>query len=277
MIGLALGSGAARGLSHFGVLQALDEAGIVADVVAGTSAGAMVGAAYAAGKIQDYENWVKSISRRRQAGYIDLAFGGGGLIKAHRVLEFFESELPDRTIESLPIRFAAVATDLLRGEEVQVQDGPLLHALRASIAMPAVVAPARMQDRWLVDGALVNPVPVSVCRDMGADVVISVDPSTELVGERFRDDPQSIPSLFNVFAGSIEIMQLQIGMHCTRMHPPDVSIEPRLAHFGRFDFHRTVEAMEEGRRATVEALAGLGPSLRAALGQPGAAKAEASA
>jgi NTE family protein len=184
-IGLALGSGSARGWAHIGVIRALRQAGIEPDIVCGTSIGAVVGAAYAAGKLETYEKWVRKLDRRKVVGYFDLSLRGG-LIKARRVFEFLHAEILDRPIESLERPFAAVATDLRSGQEVWLRQGSLFDSLRASVALPGLVAPVKLEGRWLVDGGLVNPVPVSLCRTLGADVVIAVDLNTVLVSRRFR-------------------------------------------------------------------------------------------
>jgi len=148
--------------------------------------GAVVGAAYAAGKLDAFERWGRQLDWREMFALFDLTLRGG-LIKARRVFEFFESVLPDRTIESLELPFAAVGTDLASGQELWLREGSLLQALRASIALPGLITPARWDGRWLVDGGLVNPVPVSLCRALGADRVIAVDLNTTLLGRRVQE------------------------------------------------------------------------------------------
>jgi NTE family protein len=185
-IGLALGSGAARGWAHIGVIRALEEAGLRPQVVCGTSMGAVVGAAHAAGELDAFERWGRQLDWREMFALFDLTLRGG-LIKARRLFEFFESVLPDRTIESLELPFAAVGTDLATGQELWLREGSLLQALRASIALPGLITPARWEGRWLVDGGLVNPVPVSLCRALGADRVIAVDLNTTLLGRRLQE------------------------------------------------------------------------------------------
>ena len=170
-IGLALGSGAARGWSHIGVIRALLDARIEPQIVCGSSAGAVVGAFYAAGELDAFERWVRALGRRQVMG----------LIKARKVFEALAEHLPDRPIESLPIPFAAVATDLSTGHEIWLREGSLLSALRATIALPGLVKPEFRDSRWLVDGGLVNPVPVSLCRAMGAGSVVAVDLNTALL------------------------------------------------------------------------------------------------
>ncbi|MFT5443362.1 MAG: NTE family protein [Myxococcota bacterium] len=183
-IGLALGSGAARGWSHIGVLRALNEAGIEPEIVSGSSAGAVVGAFYAANQLDAFESWVRKLDRRQIMGYLDPTLRGG-LLRTRKIFDALSEHLPDRPIESLPRQFSAVAADLSTGREVWLRDGSLMAALRASIALPGLVKPEYLHDSWLVDGGLVNPVPVSLCRAMGARSVIAVDLNTTLLGRRF--------------------------------------------------------------------------------------------
>lgn len=193
VIGLALGSGAARGWSHLGVIRALEDAGIRPDVVAGASVGAAVGAAYVAGKLDAYETFALGLDRRQVVSYFDLSFRGG-LIKGRKVFDFLHSDLPDQAIEDLERPFAAVATDVARGQEVWLRRGRLLDAVRASTAIPGIVTPVRIDDRWLIDGGVVNPVPVSVCRALGAELVIAVDLNTTLLTKYYDEQPRPEPT-----------------------------------------------------------------------------------
>jgi NTE family protein len=189
-VGLALGSGAARGWAHIGVIRALAENGIEPDVISGTSMGAVVGAAYAAGQIDGFEAWARELEWRQVVSYLDLSFRGG-LLNARRLFGFFEDVLPGRSIDSLGLPFAAVGTDLANGQEVWMREGDLLEALRASIALPGLITPSQWQGRWTLDGGLVNPVPVSLCRALGADSVIAVDLNTTLLHRRFESAGES--------------------------------------------------------------------------------------
>ncbi|HEY0838340.1 MAG TPA: patatin-like phospholipase family protein [Azospirillum sp.] len=179
-IGLALGSGAARGWAHIGVLRALDELGIEPDVVCGTSIGAAVGAAYLTGQLDPLQSWAQNMGLLGILGIVDLTFRKGGLVAAERVFERFRNEQTDVPIESLPKPFATVATDLATGREIWLREGPLLDAVCASAAMPGLFPAVHNGQHWLVDGALVNPVPVSLCRALGADVVIAVNLNSEM-------------------------------------------------------------------------------------------------
>ena len=179
-IGLALGSGAARGWAHIGVLRALEEIGVEPDVICGTSIGAVVGAAYLTDQLDELQAWAQSMGWLGMLGIIDLTFRRGGLLAADRTFDRFRNHRTEVTIDQLHKPFAAVATDLGTGREIWLRDGPLLSAVQASAAMPGLFPAVRRDDHWLVDGALVNPVPVSLCRALGADVVIAVNLNSEL-------------------------------------------------------------------------------------------------
>ncbi|WP_439597476.1 patatin-like phospholipase family protein [Falsiroseomonas sp.] len=291
-IGIALGSGSARGWAHIGVLEALGEAGIVPDIVCGTSIGALVGAAHAAGRLPQLRDWVAAAGWREIVGLLDVRLTGGGLIDGKDLLAFLNGLGLALPIESLPRPFAAVATDLASGREVWLQNGPLHEAVRASAALPGLFSPALREGRWLVDGGLCNPVPVSVCRALGAEVIIAVNLNGDLVGRRFaapapaaspapsaegmgralralpaalRDQAVSLagrlfppgtatPGYFDVLANSINIMQDQITRTRLAGDPPHVLLLPRLRDMALMDFHRGKEAIAEGRACVEQAL-----------------------
>ena len=187
-IGIALGSGSARGWSHIGVLQALAEMGIEPHVVAGSSIGALVGAAYANKQLDEMEAMVTALEWKDIISYLDMSIMNGGLIQGDKIVNFFRKYAKQTDIESLPHRFAAVATDLNNGTEVWLQQGDLLDAVRASVALPGLFTPCKQKDRWLVDGGLVDPVPVSLCRAMGAEIVIAVGLNSDIVGKHMRNN-----------------------------------------------------------------------------------------
>jgi len=181
-IGLVLGSGAARGFAHIGVMRALQAHGIAPDIIVGTSMGALVGGCYATNQLDTLEDWARSLTRRRIIGYLDVTIGGSGLISGGRLANRLEESIGDIAIEDLPIRFAAIATEIGTGHEVWLTRGSLSLALRASYALPGLFAPVQLGGRWLVDGALVNPVPVSAARAFGARVVIAVNMDADRFG-----------------------------------------------------------------------------------------------
>lgn len=174
-LGLALGGGAARGWAHIGVLKTLKKAGFEPDIIAGTSIGALVGGVFAAGRLPDLEDWARSLTKRRMMGLMDFHIGGSGLISGDRLKRLLGTELMDIRIEDLPLTYAAIATELGTGHEIWLTHGLLVDAMRASYALPGVFDPVKLGGRWLMDGAMVNPIPVSAARAMGADLVVCIN------------------------------------------------------------------------------------------------------
>jgi NTE family protein len=299
-IGIALGSGSARGWSHIGILRVLAQAGIEPDVVCGTSIGSLVGAAYADGRLDELENWVRSLSWKSVLGLLDFTLGGG-FVQGEKLSAALRDHLSDKDIEHLPRAFGAVATELATGRETWLRTGSVIDAVRASIALPGLFTPAQVDGRMLVDGALVNPIPVSLCRAMGADIVIAVDLNWDLVGwhsmpvaEPSQQPPggglasimekltlglggtkngsavdatkPQMPSILDVLSLSLNIMQMRITRSRLAGEPADVMIRPRLADFALMDYHRAADAIAEGERAAEQALpeirqiTGSGPS-----------------
>jgi len=293
-VGLALGSGSARGWAHVGVIRALEQAGVRPDLVCGTSAGALVGAAYAAGELDRFEQWLLEMRLTDVVGFMDVSLGGG-MLKGERVMEFFRRNFVDRPIEELAMPFAAVSTALQNGAEIWLRDGSTVEAVRASIALPGLFTPALRDGMLLVDGGLVNPVPVSLARAMGADVVIAVDLGADKLGRHLAadhptDEPDSpigewtrklreslgaliparspdesrLPSMHDVLLSALDIVQVRISRSRMAGDPPDVVVTPRLAYLHLLDFHRAKEAIAEGKQAVETIL----PNLRALTGKP---------
>jgi NTE family protein len=180
VIGLALGGGAARGFAHIGIVRALVARGIVPDVVVGTSIGAVVGGAYAAGQLDTLEEWARSLQPRNILGYLDIRLNGSGLIGGNKLAAQLEAAMGQTLIEDLPVKFATVATEVRTGHEIWLTHGRMVDAMRASYALPGIFSPVLVGDRWLVDGALVNPVPVSAARAFGAEIVIAANLSSDV-------------------------------------------------------------------------------------------------
>jgi NTE family protein len=290
-IGLALGSGSARGWAHIGVIHALAREGIVPDAICGCSIGAFVGAVHAEGDVTKLESWVSALTWQDVVAMLDVSLKGG-FIKGAKLIDYFERNFVNRDFAELPMPFACVATDLESGREIWLREGSVAHAVRASIALPGLFTPVAHEGGFLVDGGLVNPVPVSLCRAMGADVVIAVDLGSDIVGrslrkasaeqsteseaswtrrvlDRFGIAPETLaldasqsPSLVSVLTTSINIMQVRIARSRLAGEPADVLIAPRLAQLGLLDFHRGAEAIAEGRAAVQRSL----PAIRHALG-----------
>ncbi|MDW7711510.1 MAG: patatin-like phospholipase family protein [Deferrisomatales bacterium] len=286
-VGLALGGGAARGWGHIGVLRELERLGVPIDVVCGTSAGALVGAIYLCGGLDWFERWLRGLSRREILRYLDVSLPtGGGLLEGKRLMDFLRENLGDPEIGNLGRPFAAVVTDLGTGHELWLRDGPVFGAVRASMAVPGLFTPVALDGRWLVDGGLVNPVPVSACRALGAEAVIAVHLNGDRGGRRSgagalsrrrspEDDEETFlerlvieararashlasvllggadaPGLLDVVTGAVTIMQERITRSRMGGDPPDVLLEPRLGGIGPLEFDRAQEAIEEGRRCT---------------------------
>ncbi len=190
-IGLALGSGSARGWAHIGVICGLVDSGLEPDVVCGSSIGALIGGAYVSGRLDSLETLAVTATVRDLVRLIDVTLSGGGLIEGERLKRVLAMGQGDVSIETLPKPFGAVATDLAGGREIWLQEGSLLEAVRASISVPGIITPARHGELWLVDGGLVNPGPVSLCRALGAQAVIAVNLNADLVGRRTGPGPLS--------------------------------------------------------------------------------------
>lgn len=290
-LGIALGSGSALGWAHIGVLRALTEEGIAPNYVAGCSMGAMVGAAFAAGRLDQVESWALSLDWKRIVELLDIGLPGG-LIKGDRLLDFFHAQFVACQFSELPLPFAAVATDLASGEEVWLREGKVSDAVRASCTVPGLFLPVLREGRYLIDGGVVNPVPVSLCRAMGADVVIAVHLGSDLVGRFVRNDqgtqtmlpnrnqlismllPRHAdafitpedgnvppPSMLDAMLGAIDLMRENIARSRLKDEPPDVLLTPRLGQMGPLEYHHAALAIAEGRKA----VAGMLPAIRNAL------------
>jgi NTE family protein len=297
-IGIALGSGSARGWSHVGVLEALHNAGIEPDIVCGSSIGALVGAAYVADQLPALKDFAQALTWRSIVGLLDVRLSGGGLINGEQIVELLHNLSITAKIEDCGKPFAAIATDLETGREVWLREGPIDAAVRASISLPGIFSPVHNGDRWLIDGGLVNPVPVSACRALGADIVIAVNLNGDIVEtfEARRAKPimpgmtvppefvrrllnqvptgireqvsaiapkllrpaEASPGYFDVLANSINIMQDQITRSRLAGEPPHIILLPRLRAIGLMEFHRAAEAMAEGHACVEQAL----PALR---------------
>jgi NTE family protein len=298
-IALALGGGAARGFAHIGVLRTLTKHGLVPDIIVGTSIGAVVGGCYAANQLDTLEAWARSLTIRGVLGYLDLSLSGSGLIGGNYLAARLKDALADTLIENLPIRFAAIATELNTGHEVWLTRGRLVDALGASYALPGIFPPAHIGGRWLVDGALVNPVPVSAARALDARLVIAVNLNSDNFGrgtiianhgpdenDHAPDAPAKPPGFLGMFGGerslrrqflgrrgrpgistvmieAFNVMQDRITRARLAGDPPDVSINPRLGPVGWFDFHRAEESIALGAEATEKAIEGIAEAVTA--------------
>lgn len=281
-IGLALGSGAARGWSHIGVLQELAARKIPVDVIAGSSMGAVVGGCYAAGRLAALEEFARSLTKRRVFSMMDVSFSGSGMLSGGKLRDELARELSGQRIENLPLIFGAVATEIGSGHEVWLRRGDLVQAIRASYALPGIFEPLHIDNRWLFDGALVNPVPVTLCRAMGAELVIAVNlvgdtayhgaliadgshpgPGGTSEGDEFSGSGDArqlrrqfgrgadgAPGIVAAMLDAFNITQDRIARSRLAGDPPDILINARLSKIGLFDFHRADELIAVGREAT---------------------------
>ncbi len=281
-IGLVLGAGAARGWAHIGVIRMLEALGVVPDVICGCSSGAIVGAAHSTGQLDLLADLATSLTPARTLGYMDVSLRGGGLIEGRHVIDFFANNLKDVDLERCGIKFGSVATDLESGQEVWLTEGSILDSVRASIAMPGLMTPHYLNGKWLVDGALTNPLPVPLCRALGADILIGVNLSGDLTshqtireevqpnfdaptgkapswiaswlgGQSFGIDHtrESLPSpaIKDVISNSLYIMQSFITRVRIAADPVDIMITPDVSEIGLMDFHEANRAIEAGYTA----------------------------
>ena len=294
-VGIALGSGSARGWSHIGVIRSMLEGGIPIDFVCGASIGALVAGSFAAGFLDPLDRWVRKLSWSHIIGFMDVLIPRSGLVEGEKISGYLRGILSDPRIEALPVPFSAIATDLKTGREICIREGSLIDAIRASISLPGIFTPFGRNGQWLVDGGLVNPVPVSPCRAMGADIVVAVNLNSDIMGkpkvkkiadppgqngngkngasshaqgrwaaflnqtaqqrnlalfrQLFQEQPERGPSLFDVMATSVKIMQDAITRQRLLADPPDILVKPKLPHIGLMEFNRADESIEEGKRA----------------------------
>ena len=279
-VGLALGAGAARGWSHIGVIERLLEAGIRPAVVSGTSIGALVGGCYAAGYLPQLKEFALSLTRRRIFSFLDIAWGGSGLISGDKLMALLDEHLGDIEFDDLQLPFICIATELLTGHEIWLREGHLTKAMRGSYALPGIFKPVHREGKWLIDGAVVNPIPVSACRAMGARLVIAVNLNSDAFGgtviqqslePEFLGNPpakhkkasadapsklrqlvgsKSDPGLTTVLVAAFNITQDRLARSRLAGDPPDISIVPRTPEIGLFEFDKAEEAIAAGREAT---------------------------
>jgi len=261
-VGLALSGGAARGLAHIGVLEVLEKEGIPIDMIAGTSAGAAVGALYAQGKdTSQIKSLVLDLGWKRLAPLVDLALPKTGFIQGRKVKEVLKSTIGDIDFEDLSIPLACVATDIVTGEEVIINQGSVLEGVRASISIPVIFTVVKWRGRYLVDGGLVNPVPVSVLKGMGADFIIAVNVIPDINDRVQQSKDFKEPNIISVMMQSIYIASYSLVG--ASLAGADIVIEPQVAHIGTGDFHRAEECISQGKSAAEESISRIIKQLQA--------------
>jgi NTE family protein len=298
-IGLALGGGMARGFAHIGVLKAFERHGIRPSYVAGTSIGAVVGGCYLAGKLPELEEWALSLTRYKVFSYLDFKVRSAGLIGGNKLIGVMEEHLKGLAIEDLPCPFVTIATDLKTGHEVWIRKGPLIDAMRTSFALPGIFTPVQREGRFLIDGALVNPVPISVCQALGSRMTIAVDLNADIIGKAaepgknyqkiigfdifddkdvapeqqgifnsfslakrlFRRENESSPSLFGVMVSALNIVQDRLTRSRLAGEPPDVHVKPHIGHIGLLEFEKARELILAGEAAAERSM----PKIKTAI------------
>ena len=284
-ISLVLGSGGARGLAHIGVIREIEANGFQIAAISGCSIGAAIGGIYAAGKLDEFEHWVRAITKMDIVTLLDLSWGKNGLVKGDKIINTLVDLVGDKTIEELPIPFTAVAADIENEKEIWINKGRLFDAIRASISLPLFFTPVRYQQTHLIDGGVLNPVPIAPTFDDRTDFTVAVNLGGALdrsIGrkavnppaekdlspfrkniQRYIDHWQSDTSdndekdwgVFDVANMAFDAMQSTIARQKLAAYPPDVSIEiPRNAS-GTFEFDRAAEMIELGRRKTKDRIA----------------------
>lgn len=271
-LALALGGGAARGWSHIGVLRALDEAGVEISMIAGTSIGALVGGCYLAGKLDQLEEFARGLTRRRMFSLLDITLRGSGLFGGMKLDNRLREHLEGVNFEDLRRPFVAVCAELRTGHEIWLSSGPLVQAMRASYALPGVFEPISLDGRLLVDGALVNPVPVSVCRAYEQRLVLAVNLHYDQYGraavikhlnarkdeadayQRGRTEQETRLGITGVMMEAFNIIQDRISRARMAGDPPDLSIMPVVGQIGLADFHRASESIDAGYQETIKRL-----------------------
>lgn len=276
-ISLVLGSGGARGYAHIGVIEELERRGFEIVSISGASMGALIGGLYACGKLEAYKAWVLSLDPVDVASLVDLSFASGGLMAGEKVFDHIEKLIAGQTFESLDIHFTAVATDIIHKKEVWFRSGDLLQAIRASIAIPSVFTPVKLDGMVLADGGILNPLPVAPTMSDRSDLTIAVNlyadtpkphihlsdneekrkkglshAFVELVG---RLAPQSNElTMFDVLDKTFDTMQNGLTRYRLGGYPPDILIEISKEVCNTYDFHKAAEVIEAGRIAAREQL-----------------------
>ena len=252
-VSLVLGSGGARGLAHIGIIRVLEEKGFEITSIAGCSVGALVGGIYAAGKMTEYEDWVRNLTKFDMVNMMDIAWVGGGLVKGKKIIDKMIKLVGDRQIEDLPISFTAVATELESGREVWLSEGPLFDAIRSSCSLPLFFTPTRYREKMLVDGGVVNPVPIAPVFHDNTDLTIAVnlggklsrDPSTQR-----KKDVGAYEVAYFVF----DAMQSTIARQKLAACPPDLVIDIPRDAARTFEIDRAAEMIRIGREAAEKVL-----------------------
>jgi len=282
-VALVLGSGGARGTAHIGVIRELVRQGYEISSISGTSMGALIGGVYASGKIDEYESWMTSLSKRDVFNLVDFTLTKHGIIKADKVLNEIQSFISDRKIEDLPIKYSAIATDLKNKNEVVISEGSLFEAMRASISIPLVITPLQKNETLFVDGGVLNPIPVNRVARQKNDILLAVNVNSLISNNKLKKENRDLEHFgilnsnklkrfqkklkrivpehkkenigyFHLISQTASLMLSQISKLTLEQNPPDILVEISRQSCGTFDFYRASELIELGQEATKESL-----------------------
>lgn len=285
-VALVLSSGGARGISHIGVIRELIEHGYEISSISGSSMGALIGGVYASGKLDEFESWLRALSKMDVFNLVDFTLSTKGIIKADRVLKEMQKFVPDQRIENLPINYAAVATDLKKGKEVVITEGNLYEAIRASISIPLAITPVQKNDSLFVDGGVLNPIPVNRVFRQHDDILIAANVNAQIPYQKpivedpawghfdkltrgklsifqnkltglFPGNKKESTGYFDLISKTTGLMLTQISLLTLEINPPDILIEISRNSCGVFDFYKAAELIELGKKATIESLGNL--------------------
>ena len=276
-VALALSSGGARGLAHIGAIEELEAQGYHISSIAGCSMGALIGGVYAAGKLNEFREWMKTIDRKKMLGLIDFSLSLNHIVKGTRIIEAIMEFVPDVNIEDLPIPYCAVATDLKAGREVMFRKGSLFKAIRASISLPSFYEPVKRNDMILIDGGIINPLPLNRVKRQTGDILVGVDVS----GHDYKaqwDELQRLTAIqkhdkslkskildmlipdnieinyYTVLSRARSLMIRQYSILMAKLTNPDILIDIQMSRYGTFDFDKSEKLIVIGRQNTSQAI-----------------------
>ena len=276
-VALALSSGGARGLAHIGAIEELESHGFQITSIAGCSMGALIGGVYAAGKLEEFREWMKTIDRKKMLELTDFSFSINHLVKGNRIIEAIMDFVPDIAIEELPIPYCAVATDLKAGREVVIDKGSLFEAIRASISLPSFYEPIQRDDMILIDGGVINPIPLNRVKRNAGDILVGVDVSghdyksqwdeMHRLTEWQKNDnslkakildkliPDNIEfNYYTVLSRTSSLMIRQNSILMAKLMKPEMLIDIQMNRYGTFDFDKSEKLIAIGRQKTAQAI-----------------------
>jgi len=276
-VALVLSSGGARGLAHIGAIEELESHGYHISSIAGCSMGALIGGVYAAGKLNEFREWMKTIDRKKMLGLIDFSLSLNHIVKGTRIIEAIMEFVPDVNIEDLPIPYCAIATDLKAGREVMFRKGSLFKAIRASISLPSFYEPVTLNDMILIDGGIINPLPLNRVKRQSGDILVGVDVSghdykaqwdelhrltamqksdtslkTKILDMLIPDNIEF--NYYTVLSRASSLMIRQNSILMAQFMNPDILIDIQMNRYGTFDFDKSEKLIAIGRQKALQAI-----------------------